>query len=703
MNQIKVALVGNPNVGKTSVFNALTGLNQHVGNYPGITVERKVGTTNIEKNIKATVIDLPGTYSINPSSKDEEIALKALYDEQNKDYPDVVVVIAEVENLKRNLFLFTQIKDLGFPTILALNMADQMDKKGISIDIELLQEKLQTKVVLISARKKEGIDSLKKAIVEFEKGSTKPIFDLKSIDASYFETLEQLHPNQNPYKVWLTQAKVFAFEGIQPMISSNAEFQKNEAEIKRLQHKETIKRYQFINEILKKTYTIDESKATDIRMRFDRILTHKFWGYVIFLLVLLVIYGSVFELASYPMDFVDGLFSDLSSWVSTVLPEGKLTELIADGIIPGLGGVMMFVPQIAILFFLISILEETGYMSRVVFLMDRIMKPFGLSGKSVVPLVSGTACAIPAIMAARNIENPKERLITMLVTPFTTCSARIPVYIIIISLIIPQTYIFGFIPLQGLVMTGMYLLGFLAAIGGGWILNKFIKADRKSYFIIEMPTYKMPILKNVLLNMYEKSLSYIVGAGKIILSLSVVIWFLGAHGPSNTFGNAEEIVTERHINDGLTEDELANEISGYELEHSYIGMIGMAVEPVFRPLGYDWKMSIAVLTSFAAREVFVGNLAVLYNMGKDKDVEDAEDSGKIIETLSQEKRADGSLVYDFPTGISLLLFYAFAMQCLSTVGVTKKETNSWKWTIFQMVFMTGFAYIVSLIAYQLLK
>lgn len=703
MNQIKVALVGNPNVGKTSVFNALTGLNQHVGNYPGITVERKVGTTNIEKNIKATVIDLPGTYSINPSSKDEEIALKALYDEQNKDYPDVVVVIAEVENLKRNLFLFTQIKDLGFPTILALNMADQMDKKGISIDIELLQEKLQTKVVLISARKKEGIDSLKKAIVEFEKGSTKPIFDLKSIDASYFETLEQLYPNQNLYKVWLTQAKVFAFEGIQPMISSNAELQKNEAEIKRLQHKETIKRYQFINEILKKTYTIDESKATDIRMRFDRILTHKFWGYVIFLLVLLVIYGSVFELASYPMDFVDGLFSDLSSWVSTVLSEGKLTELIAEGIIPGLGGVMMFVPQIAILFFLISILEETGYMSRVVFLMDRIMKPFGLSGKSVVPLVSGTACAIPAIMAARNIENPKERLITMLVTPFTTCSARIPVYIIIISLIIPQTYIFGFIPLQGLVMTGMYLLGFLAAIGGGWILNKFIKADRKSYFIIEMPTYKMPILKNVLLNMYEKSLSYIVGAGKIILSLSVVIWFLGAHGPSNTFGKAEEIVTEQHINDGLTEDELANEISGYELEHSYIGMIGMAVEPVFRPLGYDWKMSIAVLTSFAAREVFVGNLAVLYNMGKDKDVEDAEDSGKIIETLSQEKRADGSLVYDFPTGISLLLFYAFAMQCLSTVGVTKKETNSWKWTIFQMVFMTGFAYIVSLIAYQLLK
>lgn len=701
MNTLKVALVGNPNVGKTSVFNALTGLNQHVGNYPGITVERKVGHTQLTKDLKAALIDLPGTYSINPSSLDEEIALKALFDQQNKDYPDVVVVVAEVENLKRNLLLFTQIKDLGFPTILALNMADQMEQKGITVDVELLEQKLQTKIVLLSARKKEGIDALKQAIVAYKNLDTKKIFDLKLIDASYFEMLEQLYPQHNPYKVWLTQTKVFLFEGISPLMSSNSEFQKNENEIKRLQHKETIKRYQWINDTLKETYVIDTSKAKDVRMRFDRILTHKFWGYLIFLMVLLLIYGSIFELAAYPMDFVDGLFGDLSQWVATVLPEGKLTELIANGIIPGLGGVMMFVPQIAILFFLISLLEETGYMSRVVFLMDKIMKPFGLSGKSVVPLVSGTACAIPAIMAARNIENPKERLITMLVTPFTTCSARIPVYIIIISLIIPQTYLLGFIPLQGLVMTGMYLLGFIGAVGAGWVLKKFIKADRKSYFIIEMPTYKMPILKNVLLNMYEKSLSYIVVAGKIILALSVVIWFLGAHGPSDTFGNAEEIVAERYSEEEIAEEELSNKIAEYELESSYIGVIGRSIEPAFRPLGYDWKISIAVLTSFAAREVFVGNLAVLYNLGQDIDVE--EDSGTIIETLSNEKRPDGTPVYNFATGVSLLLFYAFAMQCLSTVGVMKKETNSWKWTIFQMVFMTGFAYIVSLIAYQLLK
>lgn len=701
MKSLKIALVGNPNVGKTSIFNALTGLNQHVGNYPGVTIERKAGTTHLTKDIKATVVDLPGTYSINPSSKDEEIALKALYDPNNKDYPDVVVVVVEVENLKRNLLLFTQIKDLGFPTILALNMADQMDKKGISVNVELLEQKLQTKIVMISARKNEGIDTLKQAVLDCDQNATDNIFDLKSIDADYFQTLEMLYPNQNPYKVWLTQTKVFAFEGINPLVSSNTELQKNDSEIKRLQHKETIKRYQFINEILKETYVIDTTKAKDFRMRFDRILTHKFWGYVIFMIVMLLIYGSVFELAAYPMDFVDGLFSDLSAWVSSVLPEGKLTGLIADGIIVGLGGVMMFVPQIAILFFLISILEETGYMSRVVFLMDRLMRPFGLNGKSVVPLVSGTACAIPAIMAARNIENPKERLITMLVTPFTTCSARIPVYIIIISLIIPQTYLLGFIPLQALVMTGMYLLGFIGALGAGWVLSKVIKADRKSYFIIEMPTYKLPILKNVLLNMYEKVLSYIVGAGKIILALSVVLWFLGSHGPSDTFGNAEEIVTERHVQQETSAEQLENAIAEYELEHSYIGIIGRTVEPAFRPLGYDWKVSIAVLTSFAAREVFVGNLAVLYNLGADLDVE--EDGGRIVDTLANEKRADGTPVYSFAMGISLLLFYAFAMQCLSTVAITKKETNSWKWTAFQLVFMTGFAYIVSLVAYQLLK
>lgn len=698
MKHIKIALIGNPNVGKTSVFNTLTGLNQHVGNYPGVTVGRKAGTFQLDTNTKASILDLPGLYSINHTSKDEEIALQSLVDSTNKDYPDVIVIVAEIENLKRNLLLFTQIKSLEIPTVLAINMADQIEKKGISIDVEQLEKDLQTKIVLLSARENQGFQELKNSILNAIGKSSSAIFDLKSIDQEYYSLLETLYPNQNLYKVWLAQSHVYRFSDISPIISTDSNVKKSEADIKRLQHKETIKRYQFIKEVLDRSYSINSENATDIRMKFDRILTHKFWGYIIFLFILLVIYGSIFELAAHPMDFVDGLFADLSSWIGATLPEGKLTELIADGIIPGLGGVLMFVPQIAILFFLISILEETGYMSRVVFLMDRIMRPFGLSGKSVVPLVSGTACAIPAIMAARNIENPKERLITMLVTPLTTCSARIPVYIIIISLVIPADYVFGFIPLQGLVMTGMYLLGFLGALGAGWVLSKYIKADRKSYFIIEMPTYKTPVLKNVFLNMYEKVISYVVGAGKIILALSVILWFLGAHGPSSKFDNAEQIITEKHINDNLSEEELADEIAGYQLENSYIGTIGKSIEPIFRPLGYDWKVSIAVLTSFAAREVFVGNLATLYNMGSE-----GEDEGKMIERMSNEKRPDGTPLFTFATGVSLLLFYAFAMQCLSTVGVTKKETNSWKWTAFQMAFMTGFAYIVALIAYQLLK
>lgn len=699
MKQLKVALIGNPNVGKTSVFNALTGLNQHVGNYPGVTVERKTGSCMLSKEIKASIVDLPGVYSINPSSKDEEIALNAIFDKNNKDYPDVIVIVAEVENLKRNLLLFTQIKDLGFPTILSLNMADQMEKKGISVDVPALEKALHTKIVLLSARKKEGIDDLKKAITAYQTYDINLLFNLKSVDNDYFELLEANYPNENLYNIWLSQTQVFPFKGFDKISGSNTSFQKSESEIKKLQHRETIKRYQFINDILKTTYTIDTSKATDIRMRFDRVLTHKVWGYVIFFVVLMLIYGSIFELAAFPMDLVDGLFAGLGEWMTHNLPAGKLTELFTDGVIPGLGGVLMFVPQIAILFFLISILEETGYMSRVVFLMDRVMKPFGLSGKSVVPLVSGTACAIPAIMSARNIENPKERLITMLVTPFTTCSARIPVYIIIISLVIPQTYIFGFVPLQAFVMTMMYVLGFFGALGAGYILSKVIKADRKPFFIIEMPTYKAPILKNVLLNMYEKTVSYIMGAGKIILALSVVLWFLGSHGPNTTYGSAEAIVSQKHADMHLTEEELANEIAGYQLEHSYIGILGRTVEPVFRPLGYDWKISIAVLTSFAAREVFVGNLATLYNLGGDAE----EDEGKIIARMSNEKRSDGTPVYNLATGVSLLLFYAFAMQCLSTVGVTKKETNSWKWTFFQMIFMTGVAYIFAAMAYQLLK
>lgn len=695
-NIIKIALVGNPNVGKTSIFNALTGLNQHVGNYPGITVERKSGTFKLNETTSAHIVDLPGTYSINPSSKDEEIALKALFDTKNNDHPDVVVVIAEVENLKRNLLLFTQIKDLGFPCILAINMADRMTLKGISIDVTALEKQLDTKIALISVRKSQGIDKLKQLILDYKELPTNSFLDLKKVDEAHFELMEKLYANQNPYKVWLHHSQQISFDGIGSVLGSNYT-EKSESEIKRIQQRETIKRYQLIGETLNGTYVVDASKATDLRAKLDRILTHKIFGYAIFFAIMLLVFQAIFEWSGIPMDFIDATFASLSEWTKTVLPAGKLTELISDGIIPGIGGVVIFIPQIAILFLFVALLEESGYMSRVVFLMDRVMRPFGLSGKSVVPLISGNACAIPAIMSARNIENSKERLITMLVTPFATCSARIPVYVIIISLVIPNENVLGIFSLQALTMAGMYFLGFFMALISAWLMKYVIKAKEKSYFIIEMPSYKVPLFKNVFYTVWEKTKEFVLGAGKIILALSVILWFLGTHGPSETFGQAESIITEKHINDNLTEAQLADEIAGYQLETSYIGKIGQTIQPVFAPLGYDWKVSIAVLTSFAAREVFVGNLATLYNIGSS-----GEDEDMIIGKMRTQVREDGSPMFTLGTGVSLLLFYAFAMQCISTIAITRKETNSWKWTIVQVVFMTVLAYISAMLAYQIL-
>lgn len=695
-NIIKVALVGNPNVGKTSVFNILTGLNQRVGNYPGITVERKVGTSKISDETTARIVDLPGTYSINPSSKDEEVVLKTLFDSKSDDFPDVVVVVAEVENLKRNLLLFTQIKDLGFPVVLAINMADRMQLKGISIDVAKLEKQLDTKIALISVRKNQGVEQLKQLILNYSELSTQSFLDLKLIDEAHFELMEKLYPNQNSFKVWLHHSQQISFEGISTVLGSNYT-PKSESEIKRIQQKETIKRYQLIGETLKEAYVIDASKATDFRAKLDRIFTHKVFGYAIFFAIMLLVFQAIFEWSAVPMDFIDGSFGSLSEWIKSVLPEGKLAELISDGIIPGIGGVVIFIPQIAILFLFVAILEESGYMSRVVFLMDRVMRPFGLSGKSVVPLISGNACAIPAIMSARNIENSKERLITMLVTPFATCSARIPVYVIIISLVIPDEEVFGFLSLQALTMAAMYFLGFFMALFSAWLMKFAIKAKEKSYFIIEMPSYKLPLFKNVFYTVFEKTKEFVLGAGKIILALSVILWFLGTHGSSETFGQAESIITEKHANDNLSEAQLEDEIAGYRLETSYIGRIGQTIQPVFAPLGYDWKVSIAVLTSFAAREVFVGNLATLYNIGSS-----GEDEEKIIGRMRTQVREDGSPMFTLGTGVSLLLFYAFAMQCISTIAVTRKETNSWKWTFIQVVFMTVLAYVSAMLAYQIL-
>ena len=699
VSPLKIALIGNPNTGKTSVFNLLTGLNQQVGNYPGITVERKQGSVKLPNGSKGTIIDLPGTYSLNASSMDENVVIELLLNRNDKDFPDVAVVVTDVENLKRNLLLFTQIKDLEIPTILVINMSDRMQRKGITLDLPYLEEQLKTKIALVSSRKGTGIDDLKQLIINYKELSTEPCLNASSIDPDYFNGLRHAFPQQLLYKLWLVITQDVNFGNLDRNEIQNSSFAKSKTELKKLQQKETIKRYQFINDTLKKGQQIDTAKATDLRYKLDRVLTHYIFGYVIFFAVLMLIFQSIFSWSSVPMDLIDEGFAWLSSYTAENLPPGKLTELLAQGVIPGIGGVVIFIPQIAFLFLFISVLEESGYMSRVVFLMDRIMKRFGLSGKSIVPLISGTACAIPAIMSARNIENWRERLITILVTPFTTCSARLPVYAILISLIIPNKMVLGIFNLQGLTLMALYMLGFAGAILSAYILNKVLKTKYKSFFVAEMPNYKLPLGKNVAINVIEKTKAFVYGAGKIILALSIVIWFLGSHGPGDAFNNAEEIITQKEQNNNLTEDQLNDEIASYQLENSYIGIIGKGIEPAIRPLGYDWKIGIAIVTSFAAREVFVGTLATIYNIGSS-----GEDEATIKERMNAEVNpVTGEKVFNFATGISLLLFYAFAMQCLSTVAITKKETNSWKWPLIQLFGMSIFAYIVSLIAYQLLK
>jgi ferrous iron transport protein B len=695
---INVALIGNPNTGKTSVFNALTGLNQQVGNYPGITVEKKVGFCKLSNTIDANILDLPGTYSLNASSADENVVIELLLNKKDKLYPDVIVVVADVENLKRNLLLFTQIKDLEIPTILIINMIDRMEYKGISLDIPYLESQLNTKIALVSTRKNIGVDDLKKLITTYKTLSSTPCLNASVIDEVYFNSLRKTFPNQNLYQMWLVITQDVNFVDLNRNSLKIDSFTKTDSELKRLQQKETIKRYQFINETLKLGQQVDAATAKDFRGKLDRVLTHKVWGYLIFFVVLFGIFQSIFEWSKIPMDFIDTEFSNLSTLASNSLSSGSFTDLIAQGIIPGIGGIFMFIPQITILFLFISILEESGYMSRVVFLMDKIMRNFGLSGKSIVPLISGTACAIPAIMATRNIENWKERLITILVTPFTTCSARLPVYAIIIGLVIPDEFVFGFLNLQGLTLMLLYLLGFGMAILSAYILHKVLKLNNKTFFVVEMPNYKLPLFKNVIINVIEKTKAFVFGAGKIILSISIILWFLASNGPSKTFSKAETIISSNVANSSLSQEELDNKVASFKLENSYIGIMGKSIEPVISPLGYDWKIGIAIISSFAAREVFVGTLATIYSVGgTDNDV---TIKNKMAAEINPET---GEKIFNFASGISLLLFYAFAMQCASTIAVTKKETNSWKWPLGQLIFMSAFAYFVALIAYQILK
>lgn len=698
--EINIALIGNPNTGKSSLFNALTGLNQKVGNFPGVTVDKLIGHYKIDEDYSARIIDLPGTYSLYPRSQDEQIALQVLGSPANPDYPRVVVVVVDATNLKRNLLLFSQIIDLGLPCVLAVNMIDQAKEQHLEINIEGLAKQIGIPVVAISARNNLGIDELKIAIkkqideqVIVESGTNitqyapELIEEIKKefeVSNNYvaFELAHHYHELSH-----LTEDKKQKLKAIAEKHNFNAQ---------KAQAQETIARFNHINELLfdnvHKPY--DPVKET-YSNKIDKWLTHRVGGLIFFFLILFVVFQSIFTWSNYPMDLIESGFLGLENFLNGIISDGIFKDLLIGGILPGLSGVLVFIPQIAILFLFIAILEDTGYMARVTFMMDRVMKKFGLNGKSVVPLMSGIACAVPAIMSARTIENWKDRLITIMVTPLMSCSARLPVYTLLISIVVPSEKVLGFLNLQGLVLMGMYLLGFVAAIFSAYVMKLIIKTKERSYFIMELPVYRMPRWSNVGITIFNKVKTFVVEAGKIILAVSIVLWFLASYGPGNNFKNIEKKYEQQLVENKIDTSTAQRLMGSEKLEASYAGYLGKFIEPAIRPLGYDWKIGIALITSFAAREVFVGTIATIYSV----EAEDGELDTVREKLLTAQNANTGEPTFTLAVSLSLMIFYAFAMQCMSTIAVVYRETKSWKWPAIQFAFMTVLAYGGALVVY----
>ncbi|EDM37089.1 ferrous iron transport protein B [Pedobacter sp. BAL39] len=701
---LKIALVGNPNTGKSTLFNLLTGLNQKIGNFPGITVDKKLGYAKLPDGKQAEVIDLPGTYSLYPKSKDESIVFQVLAHANNPSFPDIIVLVADATNLRRNLLLYSQVADLGLPMVLALNMTDMARKEGIAVNVDLLSKRIGIQVVPISARSNKGLAELKQAI----SNTTAIATQAKAVD------IQQLAPEAiaETMKLIRTDNDYFALQVLHQHehldLFSDAEHtqlekikQSHQFETSKIQTAETIARYRYLGTVL--SGVIEDTGAERkfaLSDKLDAVLTNKFWGFLIFIAILFFVFNSIFSWASYPMDLIETSFAWLTEFGHDHLPPGVLTDLLMDGVLAGLGGVVIFIPQIAILFAFISILEDTGYMARVTFMMDKIMHKFGLSGKSVVPMIGSLACAVPSIMSARNIESWKDRIITIMVVPLVSCSARLPVYTLLISLVVPDRAVWGFINLQGLALMCMYIIGILAAVLVAAVMKFIIKAKERSYFIMELPVYRMPRWSNVLFTMYEKSKTFVFEAGKVIIAISIILWVMASYGPGDRFEQIEAKYAKIEAeHEGAPVDNFERDKSAEKLENSYAGVLGHVIEPAIRPLGYDWKIGIALITSFAAREAFVGTMATIYSVeGGDEEV------GTIRDKMRVAKDAETGLpIFTFASGLSLMLFYAFAMQCMSTVAVVYRETKSWKWPVIQLTYMTVMAYIAALVTFQLLK
>lgn len=673
---LSVALIGNPNSGKTTLFNALTGLNQKTGNYPGVTVDKHVGFTSIKKEnseVKLNITDLPGTYSLYPKSIDEEVACKTLLG-INERAPDVAIIVTDASNLKRHLLLATQVLDLKIPVVVALNMMDEATGKGLKIDIDELKRLLGAQVVPVNSRSREGIDELKKSITEAA-SSQNTFYEPAKLEELDLESFQLAISNQ--------------FKG-------DTDYN---VQLKEFEETDSLYRFNVINYIFAKAVKAPESATRSASERIDRTITHPVWGYVILFFVLFIVFQAIFFIADYPMQWIESSFSFLMSSASNALPPGQLSDLLVNGVLAGLSGIVVFIPQIALLFLFIGLLEDSGYMARVSFIMDKLFRRFGLNGKSVIPIVSGVACAVPSILGTRTISNVKERLITIFVTPLMSCSARLPVYTLLISILMPEKQVLGIFSAKGLALMGMYLLGFAATLFTAFLLKLIVKTKEKSYFIMELPVYRLPQWRSIGIVVTNKIKVFLWEAGKIILAISIVLWALSAHGPSAQFEAIEKnYETSIAKADTPTKLKLTKEMEAQKLEASYAGILGKKIEPMIKPLGFDWKIGIALITSFAAREVFVGTMATIYSAN------DAENTDSIREKLLKEKNPDtGKPVYNAAVCWSLLIFYAFAMQCMSTMAVVYRETKSWKWMTGQLVYMTGLAYLCSFVVYQVMS
>lgn len=699
---LHIALVGNPNSGKTSLFNALTGLNQKVGNFPGVTVDKKTGVLALDNHLNAQLIDLPGTYSLYPRRADEWVAYKVLMGADPDIKADLVLLVADASNLKRNLLFCSQIIDLKIPVVMALTMNDIAARKDITIDIGGLEAELGIQIVAVNPRKNKGLAELKKVLAQV--ATTHPnvqsrdFMNTRKLAPSSVELVQKMFPQLGDYAGihYLINHENFPLTLQEQHIIEKIE-EETRFNPTKTQAEEILQRYTRIRQIMQQHVVepgpLEKKMFTE---KLDNILLHRTWGYVILLTVLFLLFQSIFWLARFPMDGIEWSFKEIGGWLNNVLPQAWWSDLLVNGLLAGLSGILVFVPQIMILFGLITVLEDTGYMARISFLSDKLMRKVGLNGKSVMPMISGFACAVPAIMSARNIENKKERLLTILITPLMSCSARLPVYTILISLVIDDKYYFGFLSLQGLVMMSLYFLGTFMALVVSYVMKFFIRIKEKSFFILELPIYRAPRWKNVVITMVEKARIFVFDAGRVIILISLLLWFLSSYGPGNRIEKVEQKYAALAQQYPGRTDSLQKHLSSEKLQNSYAGILGKTIEPAITPLGYDWKIGIALITSFAAREVFVGTMATLYSV-------EETDNNSLRQKMAAARRPDGSKVYTLAAALSLMVFYVLAMQCMSTLAVVKRETRTWKWPVFQFIYMTGLAYAVSFITFHIFR